>query len=213
MKAELNARELEEVLAFVSKGVRGKKTQERAKALMVFGKDEVEVSFNDVGRVCAARVLESGTYALNPFIFKPMIETFGKSNILIEIDSDGITIGRLRLAHIRVHGRFDKPEEAIESWRRFRNNQLGKRQKRIEKDAEWKETQKHVPVDKLLDAQYVAFKRTDGGIEYGAAVLKYERGEPGNRKVFVKTTDFQEVWIRELEIVSYGKDPKLDIKE
>jgi hypothetical protein len=78
---------------------------------------------------------------------------------------------------------------------------------------EWGEAQKRVHEDKLLDARYVAFKRTDGGIEYGAAVLKCERGDPGNRKVYVKTKDFQEVWISELEIVSYGKDPKLDIKE
>ena len=209
MKAEVNAHELEEIFAFVCKGVRGKKTRERARAVLIFDNDGVGVEFNDVGRACAARVLVVGTYALNPFIFRPMIKTFGETNITLEIDSEGVAIGRLRVAHSRVNGSFAKPEMAVQFWQRFRSKQLDKRQKRIDEEAEWKKAHERELDDKLRDARYVAFKRTDGGIEYGAAVLKYEKGEPGNRKVFVKTKDFQEVWISELEIMSYGDAPEL----
>ncbi len=211
MKAEVNAHELEEIFAFVCKGVRGKKTRERARAFLIFDNDGVGVEFNDVGRACAARVLVVGTYALNPFIFRPMIKTFGETNIALEIDSEGVAIGRLRVAHSRVNGSFAKPELAVQFWQRFRSKQLDKRQKRIDKEAEWKKGHKPELEDKLREARYVAFKRTDGGIEYGAVVLKYERGDPGNRNVLVKTNDFQEVWISELEIVSYGREPKLDM--
>jgi hypothetical protein len=163
------------------------------------------VEFNDVGRACAARVLVVGTYALNPFIFRPMIKTFGETNITLEIDSEGVAIGRLRVAHSRVNGSFAKPEMAVQFWQRFRSKQVDKRQKRIDKEAEWNEAHTGELEDKLLDARYVAFKRTDGGLEYGAAVLKCERGKPGSRKVLVKTKDFQEVWISELEIVKRKK--------
>ena len=210
MKAEVNAHELEEMFAFVCKGVRGKKTRERARAFLIFDNDGVGVEFNDVGRACAARVLVVGTYALNPFIFRPMIKTFGETNITLEIDSEGVAIGRLRVAHSRVNGSFAKPEMAVQFWQRFRSKQVDKRQKRIDKEAEWNEAHTGELEDKLLDARYVAFKRTDGGLEYGAAVLNCERGKPGSRKVLVKTKDFQEVWISELEIVSYGKDPELN---
>ncbi len=55
------------------------------------------------------------------------------------------------------------------------------------------------------------FKRTDGGVESGAAILNWERGEYRNRRVLVRTKDFQEVWISELEIVDFGYGDSLDI--
>lgn len=212
MKAELESHELVKVFAFVCKGARGKEVRERAKALLVFGNDGLCVEFNDLSVTCPAQVSETGKYALNPFVFSPMIETFGKTKITIEITKDAITVGRLQVAHSRVHGWFDRPETAIQTWDRYRSMQLDKRQKRIKKETEWKATERRGKDDKLRDARYVAFKRTDGGIEYAAAVLKYERGAPGDRKVLVKTKDFQEVWISELEIVSYGREPEINVK-
>jgi hypothetical protein len=209
--AELRADELERALAFVSKGVRGKRAQDRAKALLIFGQDGLTVQFNNLSANCEARISEICKYALNPFVLRPLLETYAKSEIAIAIDKEGIRIGRSRLAHIRVHGRFQKPDEAVKLWEALRNKQLGKRQKRIERKAESETTLRIASEDKLLNAQYVAFKRTDGGIEYCAAVLNYEKGEPGHRKVYVKTRDFQELWIDELEVVSYGKDPQFEI--
>ena len=211
MKAHLDPSELEEALAFVTKGLRGKKLRERAKALLVFGEKDISVEFNDLSANCSAEVMEPGKYALNPFIFRPFLETFGKRRILIEISRKGIAIGNLQFAHLRIHGRFEKPEEAVEDWSAVLRQALAKRQKRIEENAEWRESNRQLLEDKLSDARHVSFKRTDGGIEYGAAVLKYERGEPGHRKVYVKTKDFQEVWINELEIVSFGKDPEFNV--
>ena len=211
MKADFNPQELEKAFAFVCKGLRPKKARDSAKAPLVLRDNDIGVEFNGLSTNCVADVSETGRYAVNPFIFRPFLETFGKNKITMEIDREGITIARLHLTHIRVHGRFEDPDEAIGSWKRFRSKQVGKQQKRIERDAEWKAVNRLLPEDKLRDARYVAFKRIDGGIEYGAAVLKYEKGEPGNRKVYVKTKDFQEVWINELDIVSYRKDPELSM--
>jgi hypothetical protein len=136
MNAELNARELLDAFAFVTKGLRGKLVRERAKALIIFGANGVTVQFNDVSANCPAEVFEIGKYALNPFIFRPFLETYGKSDIRIEVNPEGITIGRLRLAHIRVHGRFERPEEAIASWAKLWMTKSVNRQTKVQKDAQ-----------------------------------------------------------------------------
>jgi hypothetical protein len=125
MKAELNADGLQIAFATVSKGIRGKHLQERAKALLTFRADDVCVDFNDVSASCPAIVSKPGKYVLNPFIFRALLETYGILIISIEIDETGLTfqrspVGRLRLAHIRVHGRFDYQQAALDRWERVK---------------------------------------------------------------------------------------------
>jgi len=81
MKAELNADELQAALAFVTKGVRGKQARERAKALLTFGVDDICIDFNDFSANCPAKVTKTGRYVVNPFIFRPFVDTYGTSSI------------------------------------------------------------------------------------------------------------------------------------
>lgn len=121
MKAELNSHELEEAFAFVTKGVRGNKVHERAKALLIFGDDGLCVEFNDLSANCPAQFLESGKYALNRFIFRPLLQTFKETKLVLEITEIGINIGRSRVAHSRLHGWFTNPEIALQNWERYRS--------------------------------------------------------------------------------------------
>src|SRR6266536_1219685 len=136
MKAEFISTDLGNVFDFIAKGVRGKKARDKARALLVFDDDGISVQCNELSANCEAQVSESGKYSLNPFIFKPFLETYGKSRVVLEIDGEGIRIGRLRVAHSRVNGSFNEPNKAIESWEHFRRKQLDKRQERIKKDAQ-----------------------------------------------------------------------------
>ena len=133
MRADFKAHELEKAFALVCKALRRKKAQaqDRAKALMVLGDKGICVKFNRLIANCPAEVSEGGKYAVNPFIFRPFLETFGKTKITMEINREGITIGHLYFEHIRVHGRFDHPEEAIESWESFRGRQLSNQRRRL----------------------------------------------------------------------------------
>ena len=131
MEAELNADELQIAFATVSKSIRSKRLQERAKALLTFRGEDVCVDFNNLRVNCSAIVSRPGKYVLNPFIFRPLLETYGKSTISIEIDEAGINISRTpvsrsRLAHIRVHGLFDHQQAALDNWQRVRAQDHGK---------------------------------------------------------------------------------------
>lgn len=210
MKAEINPRELGKLLVLITKDVRGKKARDRAVVLLSFEEDAIKAEFTDIGVSCPAKVTEKGAYALNPFVLRNILETFSNKNVILEIDKTGVRIGGLRVGHARLNGHLHDPYIAVQLWQNDWGKQQDRKAKTRQKEDENKQSKVHQ--EELWSGRRVDFRRPGGQIEHGAVILRYERGVQGNRKVLVKTRDFQEVWISELEIVNFDLEAKLDVK-
>lgn len=209
MQAEIDLDEFKNAVAKVTKGVRGKHIQARARALLAFQSGGVSIEFNNRTETFRGHVSKTGTYSLNPFVLRKLLDTYNGPNLSVNIEADGIVIGRTRTGHVSVRGSLHEPEAKVVASKIRQELRVKRREERLAREATREAAERSCPVDELARAGHVAYRRTDGGIEYSAAILEYEKGATRNRRVHVQTTDSLRVWIHEFQIVSYGKDPKL----
>ena len=151
-----------------------------------------------------------GTYALNPITFNALLAEFPSEKVVVEINERRVQIDNLKLDHKRLNGFWKFPRLANRVWNKYRENDLARKIKKREKEEAW-EQWNALNKEEFWTGRKVVFRRSDGGIESGAAILNWERGAFKNRRVLVKTKDFQEVWISELEIVDFDYGDSLDI--
>lgn len=209
MKAEIRPKEFSKLMKLVTKGVRGNKVRSKAIGLLFFKNDRVELEFNDIAGSCEANVTEWGTYALNPITFNALLAEFTDEKVVVEIDERRVQIGNLKLDHKRLNGFWKFPRLAIRVWNKYIAINLAKKIKRREQEEAW-EQWNALNKEEFWTRRKVVFKRTDGGIESGAAIIDWERGAYRNRRVLIKTKDFREVWISEMEIVDFDYGDSLD---
>lgn len=214
MKAGINPKETCKLLALVTKGIRGKKARSKTMVLIRFKQGSIDIESDEMSASCPADIVMEGTCALNPLLLKDLLATCSEDKVMWEINEKCVQIGRLKLDVRRLHVFLDYPEIAIRVWKRFREKQLSKKINREAKEREWHEEWKKWVISQreaLQKGRTVGFKRVDGAVERDATILDFERLDGRNRRVLVKTKDFQEVWINELGIVEFDPGHKLNI--
>ena len=214
MKAEINPKETCKRLALITKGIKGEKARSKAMELIRFKKGSIDIESDEMSATCPAKRVTEGVCALNPLILKEILETCSEEKIIWKIDETRVQIGRLKSDPRRLNVFLEYPEIAIRLWKLFKEKQLSKKINREAKEREWHEEWKKWVISQreaLQKGRIVDFKRVDGGVEREAVILGFERGEGRDRRVLVKTKDFQEVWINELEIVEFDPGDKLGI--
>jgi hypothetical protein len=205
--ARLLSDNLEKVLKPILKGIRAKKAKTKARALLSFGEGGILVQFNGNSIVCNAKVVEEGACALNPFILLDVVRTAGGEEVLFQVNESEIRFANAKFSHTYFHATLTDKEDALHRWDKYLEKKVERKRQKLEMEQDYRRSLDQYSL--LEFRSIVSFKRTDGGIEREAHILKIEAGDKGNRRMLVKTSDFQEIWIREPEIVSIGRGPDL----
>ena len=86
MKAEIQPRKFSKMVKLITKDVRGITARSEGIGLLIFKDDRVELEFNETSASCEAKVMEWGTYALNPFTFNTLLSEFRNKKVVVEIN-------------------------------------------------------------------------------------------------------------------------------
>lgn len=74
------------MVKLITKDVRGITARSEGIGLLIFKDDRVELEFNETSASCEAKVMEWGTYALNPFTFNTLLSEFRNKKVVVEIN-------------------------------------------------------------------------------------------------------------------------------
>lgn len=69
----------------ITKDVRGINARSEAIGLLLFKDNRVELEFNETAASYEAKVMEWGTYALNPFTFNTLLSEFRDKKVVVRL--------------------------------------------------------------------------------------------------------------------------------